>query len=95
VLVREGAGSLMVWETVARNYFFNFSLLSNLGFLIAVLNFTDGFMHPSNSEIKQEMNVITIITYLSYVALKWCMTSPSHINRLFVSTLLFSGLDFI
>jgi len=29
VLVREGAGSLTVSETVARNYFFIFSLLSN------------------------------------------------------------------
>jgi len=67
----------------------------SLGFLFAVPNFTDGFMHPSNSEMKQEMNVIAIVMYLSYVALKWCMTSPSYINRLFVSSPLFSGLDFI
>jgi len=33
-----------------------------LGFLFAVPNFTDAFMHPSNSEMKQEMNVITIVT---------------------------------
>ena len=32
MLAREGAGSLTVWETVARNYFFIFSLLSNFGF---------------------------------------------------------------
>jgi len=62
VLVREGAGSLVVWERVARNYFFIFSLLSNLGFLFAVPNFTDGFMHPCNSEMKQGMNVIAIVT---------------------------------
>ena len=67
----------------------------SLRFLCAVPNFTDGFMCPSNSEMKQEMNFIAIITYLSYVALKWCMTSPSYINRLFVSSPLFSGLDFI
>ena len=30
--VREGAGSLMVWLTVPRNYFFIFSLLSKSGF---------------------------------------------------------------
>jgi len=66
----------------------------SFGFLFAVPNFTDGFMRPSNSEMKQEMNVIAIITYLSYVALIWSMTSPSYINRLFVSSPLFSGLDF-
>ena len=71
-----------------------FPLLSNFGFLFAVPNFTDGFMRPSNSQMKQEMNVIAIITYLSYVALKWCMTSPSYINRVFVPSPLFSGLDF-
>ena len=32
MFVREGAGSLMVWETVARNYFFIFSLLPNFGY---------------------------------------------------------------
>jgi len=95
VLVREGAGSLMVWKTVTRNYFFIFfSLFRSLGFLFAVPNFTDVFMRPSNSEMKQEMNVIVIVTYLSYVVLKWCMTSPSYINRLFVPSPLFSGLDF-
>jgi len=30
--VYEGAGSLMVWETVPRNYFFIFSLLLKSGF---------------------------------------------------------------
>jgi len=85
----------MVWETVTINYFFIFfSALESLGFLFAVLNFTDGFMHPSNSEMKQETNVIAIITYLSYVALKWCMTSPSYMKRLSVPSPLFSGLDF-
>jgi len=52
----------MVWETVARNYFFIFSLLLKFGFSFAVPNFTDGFMCPSNSEMKHEMNVITILT---------------------------------
>ena len=85
----------MVWETVTRNYFFIFFLCSRiLGFLFTVPNFIDGFMRPSNSEMKQETNVITIVMYLSYVALKWCMTSPLYINRLFVPSPLFSGLDF-
>ena len=51
-------------------------------------------MRPSNSQMKRETNVIAIVTYLSYVALKWCMKSPSYINRLFVPSPLFSGLDF-
>jgi len=151
MLLCEGAGSLMVWETVTRNYFIFFSALEFwvfflhlwsdeqcsscymlslirlylnnigskcnqaasclfvkelallwcgrqlleiissfflcsrcLGFLFAVPNFTDGFMRLSNSQMKQETNVIAIVTYLSYVALKWCMTSPSYINRLFL-----------
>jgi len=66
----------------------------SLGFRFAVPNFTDGFMRSSNSEMKQETNIIAVVTYLSYVALKWCMTSPSYINRLFLHPL-FSGLDFI
>jgi len=33
----------------------------SLGFLFAVPNFTDGFMLPSNSETKQETNVIAIL----------------------------------
>jgi len=95
VLVREGAASLMVWDTVTRNYFFIFFLLSRISsFLFVVPNFTDGFMRPSNSEMKEETNVIAIVTYIIYVALKWCMTSPSHINRHFVPSPLFSGLDF-
>jgi len=76
--------------------FLHFFLCSrSLDFLFAVPNFTDGIMRSSNSEMKQEMNVIAVVTYLSYVAVKWCMTSPSPINRLFVSSLLFSGLDFL
>jgi len=62
----------------------------NLGFLFAVPNFTDGFMRPTNSEMKRIANVIAIVTYLRYVALKWCMTSPSYIKGLFVSSLLFA-----
>ena len=73
---------------------FFFLLSRSSSFLFAVHNFTDGFMRPSNSEMKQETNVIAIVMYVNYVALKWCMTSPSYINRLFVPSLLFSGLDF-
>ena len=126
MLVHEGAGSLMVWEAVARNYFFIFfsaleiwffflqSVISSrralsfillyldniaskcnqaasclfmkelallwcgrqlleiissfflcsrsLVFLFAVPNFTDGFMRLSHSEMKQETNVIAIVT---------------------------------
>jgi len=59
----------------------SFFLLSRIScFLFAVPNFTDGFMRPSNSKMKQETNVIAIVTYVKYVALKWCMTSPSYIN---------------
>ena len=60
----------------------------SLGFLFAVPNFTDGFMRPSNSEMKQETQ-LEIVTQLSYVALKRCMTSSSHIKGLFVSSPLF------
>jgi hypothetical protein len=89
VHVDEGAGYLMVWETVPRNYFFIFfSPLGSQGFLFAFSNCTDGFMHLSKKEMKLEMNVIAIITQLSSVALKWCMTSPSYINRLLVYSLL-------
>ena len=54
VLVREGAGSRMVWETFTRNYFFIFfpPFVFRV-FVFAVPNFTDGFMRPSNSEMKQ------------------------------------------
>jgi len=42
---------------------YSFYLCSrNLGFLFAVRNLTDVFMHPYNSEMKQETNVITILT---------------------------------
>ena len=36
-------------------------------------------MCPSNNQMKQETNVIAIVTYLSYVALKWCIHHP-HIS---------------
>ena len=73
----------------------SFFLLSrSSSFLFAVPNFAEGFMRPSNSEMKQETNVTAIVTYVNYVALKWCMTSPSYINRVFVPSPLFSGLDF-
>jgi len=62
MLVREGAGSLMVWEIVARNYFFIFFSALEVWFLFAVPNFTDSFMLPSNSEMKQGTNVIAIVT---------------------------------
>jgi len=62
VRVREGAGFLMVWETVPRNYFFIFFSSRNLGLLFAVSNCTDGFMCLSNKEMKHEMNVIVIVT---------------------------------
>ena len=53
----------MVWETVARNKLFIFSLLSNFGFsLFAVHNPTDEFRRPYNSEMKQETNVIANVT---------------------------------
>ena len=61
MLVHEGTGSLMVLETVARNYFFIFSLMSKFEFSFSVPNFTDGFMRPSNSEMKQETNVIAVL----------------------------------
>jgi hypothetical protein len=60
----------MVWETVPRNYFFIFSLLSNQALLFAFSNCTDCFMHLSKKEMKLETNVITIRTLLSSVALK-------------------------
>ena len=121
----------MVWETVARNYFFIFfsalefwvfflqswsaehcmtwctlSLirlyLDNIGIkcnyffiFFSSLKVRVFFLQSLIShEMKQEMNVTAIVTYVNYVALKWCMTSPSYINRLFVSSPLFSGLDF-
>jgi hypothetical protein len=85
----------MVWETGDRNYFSIFLSSRSLDFLFAVPNFVDGFMCLSHSEIKQEANVIASLMYLSCVALKWCMTSPLYVNRLFVSSRLFSGLDFV
>jgi hypothetical protein len=63
VHVEDGAGSLMVWETVPRNHFFIFFLSSrNLGFLFAISNCTEGFMHLSNKEMKLETNVIALLT---------------------------------
>ena len=42
---------------------YSFFLCSrSLGFLFAVRNLTDHFMSPSNSEMKQETNVIAILT---------------------------------
>ena len=65
MLVREGAGSLMVWETVTRNYFFIFfSALEVWVFFLQSLISQTVLCVPSNSEMKQETNVITIITYL-------------------------------
>ena len=61
MLVREEAGSLMVWETVARNYFLIFFSYLEIRVFFAVPNFTDGFMRPSNSEMKRETNGIAIL----------------------------------
>jgi hypothetical protein len=44
------------------------------GFLFAISNCTDGFMHLSKQEMKRETNFITIAAWLRLVALKWCMT---------------------
>ena len=42
---------------------YSFFLYSrSVGFLFAVCNLTDSFMRPSNSEMKQETNVIAILT---------------------------------
>jgi hypothetical protein len=49
-------------------------------------------MHLSKKEMKLETNVITILTQLSSVALKLCMTSPSYINRRLVYSLVNKGL---
>jgi len=54
--------------------------------LCAVPNFTAGFMLHWNEEMKYETNVIAIVRYLRAVALKWWLTSPSYINKLFVSS---------
>ena len=63
MLVYEGSGSLSVCETVGRNYFFNFfSAVDIWVFLSAISYFTDGFMRPSNSGMKQGTDVIDIIT---------------------------------
>jgi len=67
----------------------------SVGFLFAVPNFTAAFMHLWNEEMKYETNVIAIVTWLRSVALKWCMTSPSYINRLFVSSWLIWCLGFV
>jgi hypothetical protein len=78
VRVDEGAGFLMVWETVSRNYFLIFfSPLEFRVFFFAISYCTDAFLHLSKKEMKLETNVIAILTQLSSVALKWCMTSPS------------------
>jgi hypothetical protein len=59
--VDEGAGSLMVRETVPRNYLFIFLPSRILGFLFAISNCTDSFLRVSNKEMKLETNVIAII----------------------------------
>ena len=42
---------------------YSFFLCSrSLGFLFAVRNLTDDFMRPYNTEMKQETNVIAIVT---------------------------------
>ena len=42
---------------------YSFFLCSqNLGFIFAVRNLTDDFMRPYNTEMKQETNVIAIVT---------------------------------
>jgi hypothetical protein len=48
-----------------------------------------------NEEMKYETNVTAISTELRSVALKWCMTSPSYINRLSVSSRLLLRLGFV
>jgi len=80
VLVDQGAGWLMVWETFPRNYFFIF--FSPLEFKVRFLlspNCRDGFMRLSKKEMELDMHVITDLTQLSSAAFKWCMTSPSSV----------------
>jgi hypothetical protein len=48
-----------------------------------------------NKEMKYEMNVITIVTKLRCLALKQCMTSPSYVKELFVSSRLILRLVFV
>jgi hypothetical protein len=48
-----------------------------------------------NEEMKYETNGIAFIMQLRSVALKWCMTSPSYINRLFVPSRLILCLSFV
>jgi hypothetical protein len=67
----------------------------NLGFLFAVSNFIGGLMGLWNEEMEYETNVIATFRYLRSVALKWCMTSPSYIKRLFVSSRLIWHHGFI
>jgi hypothetical protein len=66
----------------------------SLGFLFAVPNFTGSFMGLWNKEVKYQTKVIAFVTSLTSVALKWCMTSPSYIKRLFVSSRLIWRLGF-
>ena len=56
----------------------------NLGFIFAAPNFTDGFLRPSNGKMKLRANVILFVTYVRYVALIWCRTSPSYIKGQFL-----------
>jgi hypothetical protein len=63
VHVVEGAGYLVVWVTVPRIYFVLFFSSSRIqGFLFAISNCTDGFMHLSKREMKPETNFIAIAT---------------------------------
>ena len=52
----------MVWETLPTTYCFIFFSSRSLGFLLAVPNFTGGFIGLWNQEMKYETNVIAIIT---------------------------------
>jgi hypothetical protein len=62
VCVDEGAGTLMVWKAVPRNYFFIFFSFELLDFLFAISNCTDGFIRLSKKEMKLETNVIAMRT---------------------------------
>jgi hypothetical protein len=80
-----------VWERVPINYFFIF--FSPLKVRVFFLH--SPIMHLSKKEMKLETNVIAILAQLSSVALKWCMTSPSYINRLLFYLQLISLLVFV
>jgi hypothetical protein len=58
VCVDEGAGYLVVWDIVPRNFFLLFLLSGIQGFVFAISNCTDGFMSLSKQEMKPETNFI-------------------------------------